>query len=191
MWRGAVPALSRGTRIASVPAKELSVNTRVVFIALGLAGLALFGTTVNETAAPNSVEETTQNLPTALPPAPPTRSVAALPTIVPPRETIVPSGAAPRAGYAAASLPSFDPQRSVTSLPTVTPAREPGPTKSTKPTRNECDPAYPDKRTCIPPGPPFGQGCAITEERRVTVLAPDPQELDHDRDGIGCEPVRR
>src|SRR5215212_7412282 len=50
----------------------------------------------------------------------------------------------------------------------------------------DCDPAYPETRTCIAPGPPFNQGCAITSERRFTVLSPDPQALDHDGDGIGC-----
>lgn len=52
-----------------------------------------------------------------------------------------------------------------------------------------CDPAYPEARTCIPPGPPFDQGCAITEQRLFDVLPPDPQGLDHDGDGIGCEPI--
>lgn len=55
--------------------------------------------------------------------------------------------------------------------------------------RMNCDPAYPDARTCIPPGPPFDQGCRITSERLFTVLPPDPQRLDADRDGIGCEPM--
>lgn len=55
--------------------------------------------------------------------------------------------------------------------------------------RINCDPAYPETRTCIPPGPPFNQGCAITSERNFRVLAPDPQGLDHDVDGIGCEPI--
>jgi hypothetical protein len=56
--------------------------------------------------------------------------------------------------------------------------------------RASCDPAYPDPRTCIPPGPPLAQGCAVTDERMFTVLPPDPQRLDHDGDGIGCEPIR-
>lgn len=55
--------------------------------------------------------------------------------------------------------------------------------------RSACDPAYPEDRTCIPPGPPFDQGCAITTERNFVVLPPDPQNLDRDRDGIGCEPI--
>lgn len=55
--------------------------------------------------------------------------------------------------------------------------------------RDGCDPAYPEERTCIPPGPPFDQGCAVTDERRFKVLPPDPQRLDHDNDGIGCEPI--
>jgi hypothetical protein len=55
--------------------------------------------------------------------------------------------------------------------------------------RPGCDPAYPEARTCIPPGPPFDQGCAITDQRRFEVLPPDPQHLDSDGDGIGCEPI--
>lgn len=51
----------------------------------------------------------------------------------------------------------------------------------------ECDHAYPD--VCIPPGPPWEQGCAITPERNFRVLPPDPQRLDADGDGIGCEPI--
>jgi hypothetical protein len=173
------------------PAKELSVKTRLVLVALGLAGFILFGTSVNESAAPITIEETTQALPIApstLPIAPSTlptkRSIATLPTVTSPGETAAPAlTTPPRAGYAAASLPSLDRQRNITSLPTVSPSREP------EPARTGCDPAYPDERTCIPPGPPFDQGCAITDERRFTVIAPDPQGLDHDGDGIGCEPI--
>jgi micrococcal nuclease len=66
----------------------------------------------------------------------------------------------------------------------VTPTPEPS-----APERAGCDPAYPEERTCIPPGPPFDQGCAVTSERRFEVLPPDPQGLDHDGDGIGCEPI--
>jgi hypothetical protein len=174
-----------------LPAKELSVKTRLVLVALGLAGFILFGASVNESVAPIAVEETTQALPIApstLPMAPsklPTkRSIAILPTIDALPETETPASTRPpRADYAAASLPSLDAQRSITSLPTVGPSPEP------EPTRTGCDPAYPDERTCIPPGPPFDQGCAITDERRFTVIAPDPQGLDHDGDGIGCEPI--
>jgi hypothetical protein len=60
---------------------------------------------------------------------------------------------------------------------------------ATRGARADCDPAYPDERTCIPPGPPFDQGCAITDQRNFTVLPPDPQHLDADGDGIGCEPI--
>lgn len=76
--------------------------------------------------------------------------------------------------------------------PPPTPTRTPipaTPTPAPEPSRAGCDPAYPDARTCIPPGPPFDQGCAITDERRFLVLPPDPQGLDHDGDSIGCEPV--
>jgi hypothetical protein len=81
------------------------------------------------------------------------------------------------------------------SAPTHTPSPSPAPAPTTPPTatpanaRPGCDAAYPDARTCIPPGPPWDQGCAITDERRFTVLPPDPQGLDHDGDGVGCEPV--
>jgi hypothetical protein len=167
------------------------VKTRLVLIALGLAGFILFGTSVNESAAPIAVEETTQALPMAastLPTAPSTlpmkRSIAALPTMTASQESSNLAGStSPRAGYVAASLPSLGPQRSITSLPTLAPSQEP------EPERTGCDPSYPDERTCIPPGPPFDQGCAITDERRFAVVAPDPQGLDHDGDGIGCEPI--
>ncbi|MDQ2652315.1 MAG: hypothetical protein M3Z20_04640 [Chloroflexota bacterium] len=82
-------------------------------------------------------------------------------------------------------------------LPTMPPTPSPGPTTllvtpptaTPAPARSGCDPAYPDADTCIPPGPPWDQGCAITAERRFAVLPPDPQGLDHDGDGIGCEPI--
>lgn len=82
------------------------------------------------------------------------------------------------------------PQGTPTPPPPPTPTSTPIPaTPAPAPVREGCDPAYPDARTCIPPGPPFDQGCAITDERRFTVLPPDPQGLDHDNDGIGCEPL--
>ena len=167
-------------------AKEHSLNTRVVLIALALASYGLFGTLANEWARPVVVQEATHGMaieaPASLPRSIATlpRSIATLPPVTPPEEL-----AAPRAGYAAASLPSLDPLQAVTSLPTVTLPHE-----EKESERLGCDPAYPDKRTCIPPGPPFDQGCAITSERRFEVLPPDPQRLDHDGDGIGCEPIR-
>lgn len=57
------------------------------------------------------------------------------------------------------------------------------------PNRTGCDPAYPDERTCIPPGSPLDAPCSITAERNFTVLSPDPRGLDADGDGIGCEPI--
>jgi hypothetical protein len=162
------------------------LNTRVVLVALSLAGYGLFGTLVNEWARPVAIEEATYGMsieaPASLPPSVASlpRVIAALPTVTPPEEP-----AAPRAGYAAASLAALEPLRAVTSLPTVMAPREPK-----EPERTGCDPAYPEERTCIPPGPPFDQGCAITSERRFEVLPPDPQGLDHDGDGIGCEPIR-
>jgi hypothetical protein len=168
------------------------LNTRVVLVALSLAGYALFGTLANEWARPVTVQEATYGMsietPASLPRAVASlprviaalpRVIAALPTVSPPDEP-----AAPRAGYAAASLPALEPLRAVTSLPTLTPL------ETKEPERKGCDPAYPEERTCIPPGPPFDQGCAITSERRFDVMPPDPQGLDHDGDGIGCEPIR-
>jgi hypothetical protein len=164
-------------------AKEHSLSTRVVLIALALAGYGLFGTLTNEWARPVAIQEATHGMAIEAPASLP-RLIAALPMVTPPTVT-PPEEPASRAGYAAASLPSLEPRRLVTSLPTVTPDLEP---KAVE--REGCDPAYPEERTCIPPGPPFDQGCAITSERRFEVLPPDPQGLDHDGDGIGCEPIR-
>jgi micrococcal nuclease len=47
-----------------------------------------------------------------------------------------------------------------------------------------CDPAYPD--ACIPPPPP-DLDCSDIDERRVTVLPPDPHNFDGDHNGVGCE----
>ncbi len=103
----------------------------------------------------------------------PKQGVAALPTQVP------------------ASLPTRVPASLATEVPTLLPVQTAEPLQAMKaPDRDGCDPAYPDKKTCIPPGPPFDQGCAITSERRFEVLPPDPQSLDADGDGIGCEPIR-
>jgi hypothetical protein len=55
--------------------------------------------------------------------------------------------------------------------------------------RAGCELAYPEERTCIPPGPPLDQPCAITDERNFTVLPSDPRRLDADGDGVGCEPL--
>ena len=154
------------------------MNTRVVLVALSLATYGLFGTVANEWARPVAVQEAMYGMSIEAPSSLP-RSIATLPTVTP-----LELPAPPRAGYAAASLPALAPQRDVASLPAVTPAPEPK-----KPERTGCDPAYPEERTCIPPGPPFDQGCAITSERLFKVLPPDPQHLDHDGDGIGCEPI--
>jgi hypothetical protein len=166
--------------------KEYSLNARVVLVALSLALYGLCGTLANEWARPVAVQEATYGMSIEAPVSPPQsiaslpRSIASLPTVTPPE-----APAPRRAGFAAASLPSLEPLRVVTSLPTVTPSLEPKERGKTG-----CDPAYPEERTCIPPGPPFDQGCAITSERLFKVLPPDPQHLDHDDDGIGCEPIR-
>jgi hypothetical protein len=165
--------------LASVLAKEHALNTRVFLIALALAGYGFFGTLTNDWARPVAVHEATHGMSIAAPASLP-RSIAALPTVMPAE---IP--APPRAEYSAASLPDLKPQRATASLPAVTPTPEPK-----EPERMGCDPAYPEERTCIPPGPPFDQGCAVTSERLFKVLPPDPQRLDHDGNGIGCEPIR-
>jgi len=168
------------------------VKARIFFVALAIAGYAVFGKTVSELSAPEQIEAAIQTPPaahseadfeTAL-----HRSIAKWHAIAFPRNANgPPAEAAPRAGYSAATLPSLDPGLKIATLPTVTAPREPEPRR--EPERAECDPAYPEERTCIPPGPPFDQGCAVTPERLFVVRAPDPQALDHDGDGIGCEPI--
>jgi hypothetical protein len=165
--------------LASVLAKEHALNTRVFLIALALAGYSFFGTLTNDWARPVAVQEATHGMSIEAPASLP-RSIAALPTVMPAEMP-----APPRAEYSAASLPSLKPPRAIASLPAVTPAPEPK-----EPERMGCDSAYPEERTCIPPGPPFDQGCAVTSERLFKVLPPDPQRFDHDGDGIGCEPIR-
>jgi hypothetical protein len=111
----------------------------------------------------------------------PTRVASTAPAILP---TLTPAVAAslPTRTFAAV-LPTRPAERAPARLtPTVVPTVAPS-------SREGCDPAYPDDKTCIPPGPPYNQGCVITEERRFTVLPPDPQRLDHDEEGIGCEPI--
>jgi len=161
------------------------LNIRVVLVALSLAGYGLFGTLANEWARPAAIQEATYGMSIEAPASLP-RSVASLPRVIAALPTVTPleETAAPRAGYAAASLPALEPLRALTALPTVTPPGEPK-----DPERAGCDQAYPEERTCIPPGPPFDQGCAVTSERLFKVLPPDPQRLDHDDDGIGCEPI--
>ena len=161
-------------------AKEHSVNARVVLVALSLASSSLVVTLANEWARPAAVQEETFGMAVETPSSLP-RAIASLPTVTPREEP------APRADFAAAALPSLEPQPAVASLPAVAPTPEPK--EPEEPERKGCDPAYPDERTCIPPGPPFDQGCAITSERKFKVLPPDPQRLDHDGDGIGCEPI--
>jgi hypothetical protein len=54
------------------------------------------------------------------------------------------------------------------------------------PARADCDPSYPT--VCIPSPPPIVD-CSVTAERNFPVLPPDPHGLDHDGDGVGCEPI--
>lgn len=50
-----------------------------------------------------------------------------------------------------------------------------------------CDPAYPD--LCVPPPPP-DLDCRYVSDRgfrQITVLPPDPHNLDGNHDGVACE----
>jgi hypothetical protein len=139
---------------------------------------------VNETqapAAPDLAPDSQASAPAvgALPPA---SSAGRLPTVAPDTHMAAFVASTPFPTFEVASLPRRDPELT----PAAVPIASPMPSSE----RPVCDPAYPDEDTCIPPGPPFDQGCAITAERRFTVLPPDPQGLDHDSDGIGCEPIR-
>ena len=162
------------------------MKTLTILIPLGLVGATLLGTAFGAAPAPNGGQE--------VPAVAVNRAIATIPIVVmsaqettrqaPPPTAVPPATATPR------------PQAPVPrSLPTRVPAPAPEPAAEslaqlpTKAEREGCDPAYPEQRTCIPPGPPFDQGCAITAERRFRVLPPDPQRLDHDNDGIGCEPM--
>jgi micrococcal nuclease len=50
-----------------------------------------------------------------------------------------------------------------------------------------CDPTYPD--LCIPPPPPDLDCCYVYDQgyRHITVLPPDPHNLDGNHDGVACE----
>ncbi len=168
----------------------------LVFVGSVAAGMVLLAgqflaapvreTRLGETPPPTAVvafmPSTIAELPTrearSAPPPSPTAEPA-IPTSYPARNfsAVLPTQPATRAATQTQT------QAQTQSLPTLVPTVTPS-------SREGCDPAYPDEETCIPPGPPFDQGCAVTEERRFTVLPPDPQRLDHDNDGIGCEPVR-
>ena len=66
---------------------------------------------------------------------------------------------------------------------------QPAPKPEAEPVGN-CHPSYPD--VCVPPSPP-DLDCGSPElagRTTFTVLPPDPQRFDADKDGIGCEPRR-
>ena len=160
------------------------MNPRLLPAALIFALAAHVFALVNQAqapAAPDVIPGVQSTVPVAA--ALPTESPKGrLPTVAPDTFMATFVASTPFPTFEVASLPRRDPE------PTPAPAPTASPTPAAE--RLGCDPAYPDEGTCIPPGPPFDQGCAITSERRFTVLLPDPQRLDHDNDGIGCEPIR-
>jgi hypothetical protein len=90
---------------------------------------------------------------------------------------------------------TLPPAHSISMLPTFTPLGETLAGSEEAPRAGYAAAALPAltpqrSLSSLPTVPsPLAQGCAITDERRFTVLAPDPQRLDHDGDGIGCEPI--
>ena len=164
------------------------MNPRLLAGALLIAAALHVFALVNETRAPAASDTAAGNpAESMLSIAQPTNILhGRLPTAAP--DNLMPAffASTPYPTLTVASLPRSEPEPT----PAVAPTAAPTATPTAVPDRTGCDPAYPDEETCIPPGPPFAQGCAITSERRFTVLAPDPQGLDHDADGIGCEPIR-
>ena len=180
------------------------MKPRVIVIALLLASAVHVGASARETLAPAASDTIAQSQLSAetTDAQSANQPSGRLPTLAPDRLMPAFVASTPFANLEVASLPReiASLPRDVASLPRETDSLpqhdaqdanvSPPPTPNPIPDRPDCDPAYPDERTCIPPGPPFDQGCAVTGERRFTVLPPDPQQLDHDNDGIGCEPIR-
>ncbi len=81
---------------------------------------------------------------------------------------------------------TFTPTKTRTPIPTRT--RTPLPTATYSAGGGggggNCSPSYPT--VCIPPPPP-DLDCGDIPYKRFKVLPPDPHDLDHDGDGIGCE----
>lgn len=165
------------------------MNPRVTVLALILAGASHLCASASDTRAPAASETfaQTQLIADANAAQRPNRPTGMLPTVAPDLRVPAFVASTPFAAIESASLP-----REIATLPRwdIEAITAPPPVAPPSPERLDCDPSYPDDRTCIPPGPPFDLGCSITNERRFTVLAPDPQRLDHDKDGVGCEPVR-
>lgn len=157
---------------------ESAMKTLAILIPLGLAGFLLLGTVFRASPRSDAAREIPILAPSAAIATPPhAPSLSLQPT----REAETPTPQTPT------RVPASLPTRVPVSLPdrTAMPAGQ----ILDGVEREYCDPAYPEQRTCIPPGPPFDRGCAITSQRLFVVLPPDPQHLDADRDGIGCEPI--
>lgn len=125
-------------------------------------------------------------IPAEIPASPPTPTPRVVVASTPQPRVTIPPTSIPEA---AVESPTPTPVPTRTSKPATSTPTTTLPATPVSDVRTGCDPAYPDANTCIPPGPPFEQGCAITDERHFTVLPPDPQGLDRDNNGIGCEPV--
>ncbi len=146
-----------------------------ILIPLGLVGFLLLATTFGAAPGSEGAGETSIVAGGA--------AIATIPIVVVPARTTL-RQAPPPTSSPPTPTPAVLPTRMATSPPQ--PTAEPPSQLPFRAERKNCDPAYPEERTCIPPGPPFDQGCAITSERLFKVLPPDPQHLDHDHDGIGC-----
>jgi hypothetical protein len=172
-------------RMSLTHAGRLAVALGAVggLLVLGLIGVTHPGPLLGDVVAPTAVSETIESLAVVTAAVPTPRSLATLPTITPHRERARPTEPPPQAGYAAPSRPALEAPGRISSLPRITPS------DAQESSRTGCDPAYPEERTCISPGPPLAAPCAITDERNFTVLSPDPRRLDADGDGIGCEPI--
>lgn len=81
---------------------------------------------------------------------------------------------------------SYSPPRATATRPALVATQSRAGAAPTRNTGPHCDPAYPT--LCIPSPPPVID-CGYTPARNFPVLWPDPQNLDRDKDGIGCEPI--
>lgn len=176
----AVISFAGGRLSVSGPAAQ-PIENAVAPTPGAILGNAAGPTAVATTPTPRAVSFS----PVAASPPPPSRPVAT-PSAEPNAE---PTRARRRARQTTpATTP--EPARVTPPAQTAIPARQRSSAASptARPGREQCDRSYPT--VCIPPPPPI-LDCSVTKERNFLVLPPDPHGLDSDKDGIGCEPIRR